>query len=205
MPTERFLNLPGEKRERILNAALAELARVPFDALSINRIVQGAGIARGSFYQYFADKNDLLEYIMQGYKDTMQQVARQSFAQNGGDLFEVFADILRFTIEFGSQEQRYEVLKNVFVAARQSTRAAFGFFKLEPCAMVDKYLPRVNTAHYRDPSPQGLARLIEALSVLLINAIGRAFDDLPASGAVARDFCITMETMKYGALKAEEK
>ena len=50
MPSERFLHLPEEKKMRIIKAALKEFARVSYDEISINRIIQDAGIPRGSFY-----------------------------------------------------------------------------------------------------------------------------------------------------------
>lgn len=49
MASERFCNLPEEKKQRIIAAARDELSRVPYDEVSINRIVKEAGIARGSF------------------------------------------------------------------------------------------------------------------------------------------------------------
>ena len=42
MASERFLNLPEEKKQRIIAAARDELSRVPYDALSINRIIKEA-------------------------------------------------------------------------------------------------------------------------------------------------------------------
>lgn len=56
MPKETFLNLSEEKKKIIINAAKREFARVPFQETSIKNIVEDAGIARGSFYQYFESK-----------------------------------------------------------------------------------------------------------------------------------------------------
>ena len=53
MPTATFFRLPQEKRERLMDACWAELSRVRFSDVSINRIVSAARIPRGSFYQYF--------------------------------------------------------------------------------------------------------------------------------------------------------
>ena len=60
MPKETFLNLPEEKRNRILDAAIQEFAANPYDVASISNIVRKVGIAKGSFYQYFEDKKDLV-------------------------------------------------------------------------------------------------------------------------------------------------
>lgn len=64
MPKETFFNLPPEKRERIEASAIREFRDYYFDASSVNRIVEEAGIAKGSFYQYFEDKKDLYKHVM---------------------------------------------------------------------------------------------------------------------------------------------
>ena len=64
MPTETFMKLSEEKKNKILIAAKNEFTRVPFEQTSIKNIVEEAEIARGSFYQYFTSKEDLLQYMM---------------------------------------------------------------------------------------------------------------------------------------------
>lgn len=63
MPTDTFFNLPEDKRRSICNVAIVEFAEYSFDQASINRIVARSGIAKGSFYQYFEDKQDLFLYL----------------------------------------------------------------------------------------------------------------------------------------------
>lgn len=65
MPKGTFLNLPQEKKEKIMEVAIDEFAQYSFQNASINRIVENAGIAKGSFYQYFEDKSDMLRYILE--------------------------------------------------------------------------------------------------------------------------------------------
>ena len=69
MPTERFHRLPEAKRQAIREAALKEFARVPFDKASINQIIRNADISRGSFYTYFEDKQDVVEFLL---RDTFE-------------------------------------------------------------------------------------------------------------------------------------
>ncbi len=64
MPKPTFFNLPPEKREQILQLAMAEFAANDYERASISRIVAQAGIAKGSFYQYFEDKADLYTYLL---------------------------------------------------------------------------------------------------------------------------------------------
>jgi AcrR family transcriptional regulator len=64
MPKETFFNLPIEKREHITKIAVEEFGNYDYTDVSISRIVARSGIAKGSFYQYFADKGDLYSYLL---------------------------------------------------------------------------------------------------------------------------------------------
>lgn len=64
MPKPTFHNLPDDKRERFVEAALDEFSRNPYDRASITAIVARLGIAKGSVYQYFDDKLDLFTWLV---------------------------------------------------------------------------------------------------------------------------------------------
>ncbi len=65
MPNATFFRLPEDKQKRIYDAAVAEFSEYRFTDASINRIVKAAEIPRGSFYQYFNDKEDLYLYVLE--------------------------------------------------------------------------------------------------------------------------------------------
>lgn len=60
-----FRQLPPDKQERVLDAALAEFADQGYQAASLNRLVAQAGIAKGSLYQYFPNKEGIFRHIFQ--------------------------------------------------------------------------------------------------------------------------------------------
>lgn len=64
MPKQTFLNLPEEKRKAFIDIALDEFANNDYNTASISKIVEKAGIAKGSVYQYFEDKQDLFMYLL---------------------------------------------------------------------------------------------------------------------------------------------
>ena len=64
MPSDVFFNLKSDKQTKIINSAIIEFTSFPFDEVQVKRIVEAAGIARGSFYQYFEDIADLFKYIL---------------------------------------------------------------------------------------------------------------------------------------------
>lgn len=100
MPTERFARLPAEKKEVIRKAAVSEFTRVPFEKVSINQIIQNADISRGSFYTYFEDKRDLLQYVFSDILMQAHEFCRESLIRNEGNywkmLDELFLDWFQF-------------------------------------------------------------------------------------------------------------
>ena len=64
MPKQTFFNLPEEKRNKIIDISLLEFAQHSYRAASVSRIVEKAGIAKGSMYQYFKNKKGLYLYLI---------------------------------------------------------------------------------------------------------------------------------------------
>src|SRR6476659_9755580 len=63
MPTVTWARLDGDRRKAVLAAAEAEFAAHGFSGGSVNAIARRARVAKGSLFQYFADKRDLYAYI----------------------------------------------------------------------------------------------------------------------------------------------
>ena len=59
MPKQTFFHLSKDKQDLLMQAAKEEFSRAPLHEASIANIIKSAGIPRGSFYQYFDDKEDL--------------------------------------------------------------------------------------------------------------------------------------------------
>ncbi|WP_297076990.1 TetR family transcriptional regulator [uncultured Enterococcus sp.] len=87
MPTDTFLHLPKEKQQRIMEAARIEFSRVSLKEASVANIVKVAEIPRGSFYQYFADKEDLYFYYFHSLRQSSKRELLGSIKAKNGDLF----------------------------------------------------------------------------------------------------------------------
>jgi AcrR family transcriptional regulator len=145
MPTSTFFNLPQEKREKLICAIKDEFSRVPFEAASINKIIQAAKIPRGSFYQYFADKNDMLSYILLEYMNQMLEHIKHYLTENNGDIFGMFYDILEFTITFVTEEKGNNFCKNLFADIKINSDFYFKIPKGSPEIQAMKELqPYIN-------------------------------------------------------------
>src|SRR5512138_1342747 len=64
MPEQTVLDLPEAKRKAFLDIALGEFAQNEYNTASVSKIVEKAGIAKGSLYQYFENKQDLFMYLL---------------------------------------------------------------------------------------------------------------------------------------------
>ena len=107
MPKQTFLNLPTEKREQIMDAAINEFAEYGLENASTNRIVANSGISKGSFYQYFSDKQDVFDYVM-----TLLAEEKLVFFENASlpdrkmDTFDYYRWMIKKGLEFNSKYPR---------------------------------------------------------------------------------------------------
>lgn len=89
MPTKTFQRLPEEKQARLIDAAWTEFTRVNYADTSINNIIKDAGVPRGSFYQYFADKDDLFLYLLEDVRTRFTSVYCHLLDEARGNLFQL--------------------------------------------------------------------------------------------------------------------
>lgn len=113
MATERFQKLSQDKKDRILQAARHEFARVPFEDASINRMIKDAGISRGSFYTYFTDKLDLLHYVFRDESTRNEQYFRELILRKQGNYWEALREWVH-TVASMIQEGRLQEDINIF-------------------------------------------------------------------------------------------
>ena len=166
MPTETFFRLPEAKRETLLRCARQEFARVPYPDASINRIIHAAGIPRGSFYMYFADKADLFLHLMDQFVDTFTQTVCRLLEEEDGALFPAFRrlfDHLQDRCVTGCREGRAaEVItilrRNVGMPHTMAMGQSYGR------RFLSQLLPRLDRARL---SLEGEAALENGLRILL--------------------------------------
>ena len=118
MPTETFFRLPESKRDRILDAIKEEIARSLYEDFSIGAIIRQCGISRGSFYQYFKNKEDIYLYLMSGYQEQILTHGAQVLRQNGGDFFAALEDTYRFAVRMLCYKDSKAFRHNLFCNMR---------------------------------------------------------------------------------------
>jgi len=63
MVRPRFARLDPAQQQAIVSAAVEEFAAHGFHDASLNRLIEAAGISKGSMYYYFDGKDDLYAYV----------------------------------------------------------------------------------------------------------------------------------------------
>ncbi len=107
MPKQTFFNLPDEKRQTIVNAAIHEFAEYGFEAASINRIVANSGISKGSFYQYFEDKLDVFKHLIDMLAhEKMEFFMDKHPSSTNMDTFQYYRWMIKTGMEFNSTNPR---------------------------------------------------------------------------------------------------
>ncbi|NLZ47175.1 MAG: TetR/AcrR family transcriptional regulator [Clostridiales bacterium] len=202
MPTETFLNLPIEKKNKLIMAIKREFARVPYDKVSINKIVQDADISRGSFYMYFNDKEDMLKFILSNYYHELIATIKKSSKENKGDLFDVFRDIFRFTADFGMEEDNIAFCINIFTSDKVHNCIIAALISKD---MKDKPFnwisPYIDTSNLNINCDEDLYNIIEILIAVTQKAVIEVFLHIDNKDKVLENYEKKIKILKGGMVK----
>ena len=171
MPSGRFLNLPEEKQRRILKAAFNEFVRAPYNEASINRIIQAAGIPRGSFYQYFESKQDLLEHITESVCGNVSAAIESVLRENGGDLFGLFPTILARIIQVAGQVGCSDFFRNIFSCTSMGDARVLALVCPNAQEMINRFGHLLDGRLLQGRTPEWCADYVEILIILLQRSV----------------------------------
>jgi AcrR family transcriptional regulator len=75
--TDRAVRARDKRRKQLLDAATRVFARKSYWLASITDIIQGAGVARGTFYLYFRSKQEIFAAIVDGFREEEMRLIRR--------------------------------------------------------------------------------------------------------------------------------
>ena len=131
MPQSTFYNLSSEKREKIEQAIKNEFGRNSFSKASISNIIQEANIPRGSFYQYFEDKEDAIKYVIEKFVRMEKEEIINLLKQNGGDIFQTVKEIFIYIIDKNKNDKEMFLCRNIMQKLKQDNVNIFEEIKNE--------------------------------------------------------------------------
>ena len=210
MARPRFQNADPAKQEAILQAAAKEFAKVGFEAASINRILESAGLSKGGFYYYFDDKADLaVTVLLWSIKDLLAIYDRLSLPSDPAAYWEMLTQFNQQSLEALERapytNELMSRLSHAFVSNQELAQRAIDVFAQPTSAMVKAMRHGQEIGAIRsDLSAELLMSVLQATKL----ALTRAF--LPEGQVFSREkleslTAIQMDLMRRICAPAEEK
>ena len=198
-----FYNLSQEKRDRIVNAVIDEFTEHPTDKVSINKIIQRAGISRGSFYQYFDDKVDLVEVISKTFFENFYDKTREILAQSGGDVFLMYIQFFEHICYSSYDSDKKAVIKNLLSSLKANDDLVSEYLHNRVKISIDRdnIFQCVDRSQLEFSSDYDVKCLVEILTQLFKNAIFDLFVIEADRDTIRQSFVRKIEIIKAGALK----
>ena len=205
MPKDTFLNLSEDKKNKIINAAKKEFARVPIEEASIKNIVEEAEIARGSFYQYFESKEDLLKYILKSKEENLDKYLKQRLEETTGDIFQVYIDMFNYITKnlMNSEDKAFFIMifKNIKISEEKSVTLGH-IEKNKPKGPFQKedIINKIDKSKLKVKNDDELKTVIKMLYLVTRKALVSTFKGEELN-KVRGEYIKMIEYLKHGILK----
>lgn len=203
MIKKTFYNLPYEKRKRITDAVIKEFMERPNEKVSINRIIKTAEISRGSFYQYFDDKVDLIEIITKTMFDESSNKAKEILKLSCGDLFVMYIKMFDYFDDYSSQKQTMKIMRNIVDSFKANDDLVSEYLKnrFNIALSNNEIYLMVDRQNLKFQDNESVKCLMEILTQVLKNAIFDVFVAGSDREEVRERLIKKIDIIKQGAVK----
>lgn len=203
MIKKTFYNLPYEKRKRITDAVIKEFMERPNEKVSINRIIKTAEISRGSFYQYFDDKVDLIEIITKTMFEESNNKAKEILKLSCGDLFVMYIKMFDYFGDYSSQKQTMKIMRNIVDSFKANDDLVSEYLKnrFNMALTNNEIYTMVDRQNLKFQDDESVKCLIEILTQVLKNAIFDVFVAGSDREEVRERLIKKIDIIKQGAVK----
>lgn len=129
MPLKTFYNLPKERQDEILNVCFEEFAINDYKSASLSAIIKKLEIAKGSFYRYFENKQDLYVYLLKFSNELRKSFLDKYLKDSNLNFFEAWINYFIATIRI---EEDYPMcLPFLFKAAAERSKKKLDSFNFK--------------------------------------------------------------------------
>ena len=165
MPKQTFFNLKEEKKKKIEKALIKEFSNNTFEKASISNIIAEANIPRGSFYQYFEDKEDAIYYIINKYLEKEKNRIYQYLLKNKGDIFETAINIYEDTAKIKEKNENEELFKNILQELKKNNINVFDEHKkiLKSQKTIEKMINKTELNIENEEDLQDFLRILNVI------------------------------------------
>lgn len=177
MPKQTFLSLPEDKQNTLIQSAKKEFSRVPLHEASIANIIKDAGIPRGSFYQYFEDKEDLYYYLLNQVAQENNKKLNSILQEKKGNLFEALLEQFRYMISLRHHEEHNDFLRYAFLNMnhRKENTMANNIYKESLKNERSQTLEMVDTSFLNIEDKQELSHVIRIVGAITFHNLVQVF------------------------------
>lgn len=204
MVKKTFYNLSPEKRERITNAVKKEFAQNPKEKVSINRIIKEANISRGSFYQYFDDKIDLVELLSVNFKKNVMTYAINQLLSNDGNIFIVYENMFDRIVNDIEEEDNSKFYKNILTHLKVNGNLFSDFMQYRLPDLQDKIKNDINIGAFINAkylncqSEEEILHILNILNLVIINSVFNIFVKQSPIEKERQSFLTKLNLMRKG-------
>jgi AcrR family transcriptional regulator len=203
MPKQTFFHLSKDKQDTLIHAAKQEFSRVPLHEASIANIIKSAGIPRGSFYQYFEDKEDLFYFLLNQLAEKNNQRFISVLNEKNGDLFETFIANFEFMIEVHRNEEHKNFFKNVYLNMnyKHEKTLAKDVYEENQKSQFLNTLKLIDTSNLNIQDEQELHHVLKILMGVTFQNIVQLFVREYSGEEALRNYLVQMDLLKRGLQK----
>ncbi|WP_018931257.1 TetR family transcriptional regulator [Gracilibacillus lacisalsi] len=200
MPNETFFNLPKEKKQKLLDALHREFTKAPLATASIAKIIAYAEIPRGSFYQYFTDKEDAYFYIFNQQTSLAMEKFLCILQSNNGDLFDTCIEFYRLIVE-----EQFTFFRNALLNMNSKIEEALSgiFASKEKLDHFHQVQSQLDLASLKIENEEELFQLMKMISAITFHNIIEKFSkNLPLDESI-HNYQAQLQFIKHGVLQQD--
>ena len=205
MPSERFYRLSKEKQNLIWEASMKEFIAVPYEKVSINKIIRDAGISRGRFYTSCEDKRDVLSFLLKDITRKWREFCLEGLDKADGDIFSLMESMMEYALEFCKNNDLFSLHKNLIMYPDDALMECVADDGELERAVGEEFFGKIDRSKLRDDSTGGVLLLLKLCFAAMMAGIGELHKYPDHEEAIKRDYKKALSLLKYGAYKDSEK
>jgi len=133
-----------DKRKKIYQAALKVFSEDGFHQATMNKIASLSGVAKGTVYEYFKSKEELLDQLLEErYEEIVERIS--AICDRGTDILEQTREMIEFWVGFIDENpQLYRLIQSEAIFQRSGEKVMFYDYMISHLPMFKERIVALN-------------------------------------------------------------
>jgi AcrR family transcriptional regulator len=120
----RIVKEADVRRDELLDTALLLFLEYGIERVSVEQITTTVGVAKGTFYHYFASKSELVEQLVQRFSDGVFDAIEAALAEANGSALDRFQALITASTraKLGQRTETLMLTKSLYAEENRSLR-----------------------------------------------------------------------------------